>query len=116
MILYRIFDRHQAQSGGTFSGLRPLKVPARQGVSALRRQPSLQFQLSAQAIDSYERSMTAPRVALTGQAIPAYARTAGRAVHVKIHPRPRNLGESREVLRVLQQYGDVVMYKHLKVR
>ncbi|KAL2042183.1 hypothetical protein N7G274_005371 [Stereocaulon virgatum] len=58
--------------------------------------------------------MAAPRVALAGQAIPAYARTAGRAVHVKIHPRPRNLGESREVLRVLQQYGDVTMYKHLK--
>ena len=59
--------------------------------------------------------MVAPRVALAGQAIPAYARTAGRAVHVKIYPRPRNLGESREVLRVLQQYGDVIMYKHLKV-
>lgn len=59
--------------------------------------------------------MVAPRVALAGQAIPAYARIAGRAVHVKIHPRPRNLGESREVLRVLQQYGNVIMYKHLKV-
>ena len=60
--------------------------------------------------------MAASRVALAGQSIPAYARTIGRAVHVKIYPRPRNLGESREVLRVLQQYGDVVMYKHLKVR
>lgn len=39
----------------------------------------------------------------------------GSTVHVKIHPRPRNLAESREVLRVLQQYGEVVMYKHLKV-
>ena len=58
--------------------------------------------------------MAAPRVAL-GQSIPAYARTAGRAVHVKIYPRPRNLSESREILRVLQQYGDVAMYKHLKV-
>ena len=59
--------------------------------------------------------MAAPRVALSGQSIPAYARTAGLAVHVKIHPRPRNLSESREVLRVLQQYGEVAMYKHLKV-
>lgn len=59
--------------------------------------------------------MVAPRVALAGQSIPAYARTAGRAVHVKIHPRPRNLSESREILRVLQQYGEVAMYKHLKV-
>ena len=59
--------------------------------------------------------MVAPRVALASQSIPAYARTAGRAVHVKIHPRPRNLYESREILRVLQQYGEVAMYKHLKV-
>ena len=59
--------------------------------------------------------MAAPRVALASQPIPAYARTAGRAVHVKIHPRPRNLSESREILRVLQQYGEVAMYKHLKV-
>ena len=59
--------------------------------------------------------MAAPRIALAGQSIPAYARTAGRAVHVKIHPRPRNLSESREILRVLQQYGEVAMYKHLKV-
>ena len=59
--------------------------------------------------------MAAPRIALAGQPIPGYARTAGRAVHVKIHPRPRNLSESREILRVLQQYGEVAMYKHLKV-
>lgn len=59
--------------------------------------------------------MAAPRVAFASQSLPAYARTVGRAVHVKIHPRPRNLSESREVLRVLQQYGEVIMYKHLKV-
>ncbi|KAL9118102.1 MAG: hypothetical protein Q9187_005356 [Circinaria calcarea] len=39
---------------------------------------------------------------------------AGRAVHIKIHPRPRNLAESRQVLRVLERYGEVVMFKHLK--
>ena len=60
--------------------------------------------------------MAASAVAFTGRAIPAYANTVGRAVHIKIHPRPRNLNESREVLRVLQHYGEVVMYKHLKVR
>ena len=60
--------------------------------------------------------MTAPRVALAAQSMPAYARTAGRAVHIRIQPRPRNLSESREILRVLQQYGEVAMYKHLKVR
>ena len=59
--------------------------------------------------------MSAPRVAFAGQSIPAYAKTVGRAVRVKIYPRPRDLAESREVLRVLEQYGEVVMYKHLKV-
>ena len=39
-----------------------------------------------------------------------------QAVHVKMYPRPSNLAESREVLRVLQQYGEVAMYKHLKVK
>ncbi|KAI4090511.1 MAG: hypothetical protein L6R37_007869 [Teloschistes peruensis] len=51
------------------------------------------------------------------------ASTAARAarnwqecsIHVKISPRPQNLAESRQVMRVLQQYGEVVMYRHLKV-
>ena len=60
-------------------------------------------------------NMAVSRVSFAGQSIPAYAKTVGRAVHIKIYPRPRNLAESREVLRVLQQYGEVVMYKHLKV-
>ena len=68
-----------------------------------------------QGIAIFILTMKAPRVALAAQSIPAYARTAGRAVHIKIYPRPRNLSESREILRVLQQYGEVAMYKHLKV-
>ncbi|KAL8796992.1 MAG: hypothetical protein Q9195_000763 [Heterodermia aff. obscurata] len=36
------------------------------------------------------------------------------AVHIRVYPRPRNLAESREILRVLEGYGKVVMYKHLK--
>lgn len=68
------------------------------------------------AVDSNSQKMAAPRVTFAGRTLPSYARTVGRAVHVKIHPRPRNLSESREVLRVLQQYGEVVMYKHLRVR
>src|SRR5205809_2074751 len=38
------------------------------------------------------------------------------SVHVKITPAPRNMQESREVLRVLQRFGEVVMFKSLKVR
>lgn len=60
--------------------------------------------------------MAAAKISSAGQSIASSLRgLTGQAVHVKIHPRPRNLAESREVLRVLQQYGEVVMYKHLKV-
>lgn len=38
----------------------------------------------------------------------------GRAVHVKVYPRLKNLSESREILHVLQRYGEVVTYKNLK--
>ena len=37
-----------------------------------------------------------------------------RAVHLKIYPIPRNLRESREVLRVLQKFGTVEMFKSLR--
>lgn len=39
----------------------------------------------------------------------------GSAVHIRIFPRPRNLGESREILRILEKFGEIVMFKHLKV-
>lgn len=41
---------------------------------------------------------------------------ANSGVHIRVYPRPRNLAESREILRLLGKYGEVVMYKHLKVR
>ncbi|MCJ1281024.1 hypothetical protein MMC26_000342 [Xylographa opegraphella] len=47
-------------------------------------------------------------------AFPAVRSSVGRAVHIKIHPRPRTITESREVLRVLERYGEVIMFKHLK--
>lgn len=49
------------------------------------------------------------------QAITRVQGAIKEAVHVKISPRPRNLAESREVLRILQRYGEVAVYKHLKV-
>ena len=36
-------------------------------------------------------------------------------VHIRVYPRPQNLAESRGILRVLEKYGEVVVYKHLKV-
>jgi hypothetical protein len=41
---------------------------------------------------------------------------ATRSVHLDIHPRPANLSESREVLRVLQGFGAIDIYKTLAVR
>ncbi|KAK8208715.1 hypothetical protein IWZ01DRAFT_484332 [Phyllosticta capitalensis] len=39
---------------------------------------------------------------------------AVRAVHLKVHPKPLSIGESREFLRVLRQFGEVTMFRHLK--
>lgn len=40
--------------------------------------------------------------------------TANRAVHLRMTPRPSRLGESREVLRLISQFGEVEYYKNLK--
>ena len=40
---------------------------------------------------------------------------ASKSVHVRIQPKPANLSETREILRVLQRFGDVVVFKHLRV-
>lgn len=39
---------------------------------------------------------------------------ANRGVHLQITPRPRNLGESREILRLLSQFGEIDYFKNLK--
>lgn len=41
---------------------------------------------------------------------------SARSVHLRIVPRPSNLGESREIYRVLQRYGEIDVFKWLKVR
>ena len=46
--------------------------------------------------------------------LPAYARSAGRAVRLKIRPRPSNISESRKILGLLQNYGPIVVYQSLK--
>jgi hypothetical protein len=66
----------------------------------------------SQSVEDY---MALRRVAAARQAISNLQGVVQEAVHVKIHPRPRNLAESREVLRILQKYGEVAVYKHLKV-
>ncbi|KZM20257.1 uncharacterized protein EKO05_0003657 [Ascochyta rabiei] len=44
----------------------------------------------------------------------AAAHLPSRSVHLRIVPRPANLSESREMLRVLQRFGDISTYKHLR--
>jgi len=43
------------------------------------------------------------------------ANIAARAVHIKIHPTARSLVERREVLRVLEGFGEVEMFRSLRV-
>lgn len=40
--------------------------------------------------------------------------TTSRAVHLRITPRPSNLGESREILRLISQFGEVEYFKNLR--
>ncbi|KAK0944907.1 hypothetical protein LTR29_003498 [Friedmanniomyces endolithicus] len=48
-------------------------------------------------------------------ALPTLLRpTTTRAVHLRITPRPSHLGESREILRLLSQFGEVEYFKNLK--
>jgi len=44
----------------------------------------------------------------------AARRVAANAVHISLVPAPSCIAESREVLRVLQRFGEVVTYKSLK--
>jgi hypothetical protein len=41
---------------------------------------------------------------------------ASRTIHIKIHPTARSFPERREVLRVIERFGEVEMFKSLKVR
>lgn len=41
---------------------------------------------------------------------------AARSIHIKIHPTARSLPERREVLRVLERFGEIEMFRSLKVR
>nr|POE79724.1 hypothetical protein CFP56_07789 [Quercus suber] len=40
--------------------------------------------------------------------------TASRTLHLHLTPRIQNVGESRSILRLLQQFGEVEYFKHLK--
>jgi hypothetical protein len=40
--------------------------------------------------------------------------TLNRAVHLRITPRPSNIGESREILRLISQFGHVEHFRNLK--
>lgn len=39
---------------------------------------------------------------------------AGRGVHIQVFPRPMNIGESRAVLNLLSQFGEVEYYRNLR--
>ncbi|KAK5134691.1 hypothetical protein LTR08_006206 [Meristemomyces frigidus] len=48
-------------------------------------------------------------------ALPSLVRpTANRAVHLRITPRPSNIGESREIMRLISQFGAVEYFKSMK--
>lgn len=50
-----------------------------------------------------------------GRAAAAGTQLAKKSVHLSIKPRPANLSESREVLKVVESFGEVVFFKNLRV-
>lgn len=47
--------------------------------------------------------------------VSSFARsTANRAIHLFITPRPANIGESREIFRLISQFGEIEYFKSLK--
>ena len=47
--------------------------------------------------------------------IPSVRDLAARTVHVKMYPTARTFRERREVLRVMERFGEVTMFQSLKV-
>lgn len=45
---------------------------------------------------------------------PIVRSTASRTLHLHVTPRVQSVGESRSILRLLQQFGEVEYFKHLK--
>ena len=41
--------------------------------------------------------------------------SSSSAVHIKIKPRTRDTHESREILRALKRFGEVIWYQNLRV-
>lgn len=68
-----------------------------------------------------EQERTKDRIAMASSTAAAISKAlqaaniAARAIHVKIHPTARTIAERREVLRVLEGFGEVEMFKSLKV-
>lgn len=55
------------------------------------------------------------RFSILVMSIPSIIRpTASRTLHLHLTPRVQNVGESRSILRLLQEFGEVEYFKHLK--
>lgn len=52
---------------------------------------------------------------MAGRAAAAGTQLANKSVHLSIRPRPANLSESREVLKVVESFGEVAFFKNLRV-
>jgi hypothetical protein len=47
--------------------------------------------------------------------LPSAAALAARSVHIKVYPTAHSLPERRQVLRVLERFGGVEMFRSLRV-
>jgi hypothetical protein len=45
----------------------------------------------------------------------ALERASVRSIFIRADPKPRNLSERRAILRAIQEYGEIEMFKQLRV-
>lgn len=65
-------------------------------------------------VNEYQNGTTLVKDELHNTMASIVRSTTNRAVHLRIFPRPSNLGESRELLRLISQFGEVEYFKSLK--
>jgi hypothetical protein len=71
--------------------------------------------LSDFCCNTAQTAWTSPLITAAMSVRRAAANLPSRSVHLRIVPRPANLSESREIFRLLQRFGDINTYKHLRV-
>jgi hypothetical protein len=64
----------------------------------------------------HDQPLSTTKTSMLSSTARAFRSAAPNAVRLMITPQPANIAESREILRIVQRFGEVVTYKNLKVK